>query len=460
MDLPMHPASLLGQSLEPRASRRALAHIPGEDGFPVIGKTLELIADPKGFVELMAARYGPVFRIRALGDISIALLGPDANEFFLLDPQKILSSSQGWSLLLGRLFPRGLMLLDFDEHRLHRRALSMAFKAGPMRSYLELLNAGIPAALAQWPMQREMRIYPAMKKLTLDLAGTSFLGMPLGPELEALTKALSAMVAASIAPIRVPLPGTLMRAGVKGRAFVSEYFKRQIPARRESGGSDLFSHLCQAAHEDGSLLSAQDIADHMSFFIMAAYDTLTSSLTSWIYRLAAHPDWQRRVREELASQGAPARPLAYESLERLPITEMAFKEAMRMTPPVPSTPRRAIRGFDFKGIAIPAHALVNINPLYTHYMPEHWPDPERFDPLRFGEAASRARHRFAFVPFGGGAHMCLGLNFAYLQAKCFAWHFFSRFEVTIPEGYRPAWRMWPIPQPRDGLRVTLTPLAA
>jgi cytochrome P450 len=223
MDLPMHPASLLGQSLEPRASRRALAHIPGEDGFPVIGKTLELIADPKGFVESMAARYGPVFRIRALGDISIALLGPDANEFFLLDPQKILSSSQGWSLLLGRLFPRGLMLLDFDEHRLHRRALSMAFKAGPMRSYLELLNAGIPAALAQWPMQREMRIYPAMKKLTLDLAGTSFLGMPLGPELEALTKALSAMVAASIAPIRVPLPGTLMRAGVKGRAFVSEY---------------------------------------------------------------------------------------------------------------------------------------------------------------------------------------------------------------------------------------------
>lgn len=58
MDLPMHPASLLGQSLEPRASRRALAHIPGEDGFPVIGKTLELIADPKGFVEFMDAGMG------------------------------------------------------------------------------------------------------------------------------------------------------------------------------------------------------------------------------------------------------------------------------------------------------------------------------------------------------------------------------------------------------------------
>ena len=78
--------------------------------------------------------------------------------------------------------------------------------------------------------------------------------------------------------------------------------------------------------------------------------------------------------------------------------------------------------------------------------------------MRFSEAASRDRHKFAFVPFGGGAHMCLGLNFAYMQAKCFAWHFLSRFRVSVENGYRPAWRMWPIPQPRDGLRVTLSPV--
>jgi cytochrome P450 len=266
-----------------------------------------------------------------------------------------------------------------------------------------------------------MLVYPAMKKLTLDLAGTSFLGIKLGPDLEALKAAFSAMVAASIAPIRFPLPGTAMSAGVKGRAFVIEYFKRQIPSRREGGGDDLFSQLCRASYEDGSFLSPPDIANHMSFFMMAAYDTLTSSLTSFIYRLAAGPDWQAAIREEIARQGAkPGEPLPYETLDRLPLTEMAFKETMRLTPPVPSTPRRTIRGFELKGIAIPAHALVNINPLYTHYMPEHWPDPERFDPLRFSEQASRERHRFAFVPFGGGAHMCLGLNFAYMQAKCFA----------------------------------------
>jgi cytochrome P450 len=60
---------------------------------------------------------------------------------------------KGWSLLLDRLFPRGLMLLDFDEHRLHRRAISSAFKARPMRSYLEQLNAGIAAGIAAWPAE-------------------------------------------------------------------------------------------------------------------------------------------------------------------------------------------------------------------------------------------------------------------------------------------------------------------
>ncbi len=446
------------QSVSLRPKRGALAHIPGEDGWPVVGRTFEMIADPQGFVERMTKRYGPVYRTRGFGDNVVALLGPEANEFVLLDPQKILSSERGWSLILDRLFPRGLMLLDFDEHRLHRRALSVAFKAGPMRSYLEQLNTGIAEGMSQWPVGREMLFYPAVKKLTLDLAASSFLGVRLGPDLDSLRRAFTDMIAASIAVIRAPVPGTKMSQGVKGRAFVIDYFKRQIPVRRERGGDDLFSHLCQATYEDGSLMTPQDVADHMSFFIMAAHDTLSSSFTSLVYRLAASPEWQSAIRDELAAEGAkPGKPLPYDSLEKLPLTEMAFKEAMRMTPPVPSIPRRPVRNFEFKGFAIPAGTWINISPLYTHYMPDIWPEPERFDPMRFTEAASRERHRFAFVPFSGGAHMCLGLNFAYMQAKCFTWHLLASVGISVAKGYRPEWRMWPIPQPRDGLRVTLTP---
>src|ERR1700682_4285045 len=104
--------------------RNLLSHIPGDEGWPVVGRTLAILADPKGEVERMAAKYGLVYRSRVLGETSISLLGPEANELLLFDQAKLFSSTHGWGTILGRLFPRGLMLLDFDEHQLDRRGLS------------------------------------------------------------------------------------------------------------------------------------------------------------------------------------------------------------------------------------------------------------------------------------------------------------------------------------------------
>jgi cytochrome P450 len=438
--------------------RNSLTHIPGDEGWPILGKTLEVLADPKGHVEENAAKYGLVYRSHIFGETSLSLLGPEANELVMFDQAKLFSSAHGWGRILDLLFPRGLMLLDFDEHRLHRRALSVAFKSGPMKSYLTELDKGIAARVSQWKAQGgEMLLYPAMKQLTLDLAATSFLGADIGPEVDEITRAFVDMVAASISVIRKPLPGTKMARGVAGRKRIVAYFSEQIPIRRaKGGGDDLFSQLCHATHEDGALLSTQDVVDHMSFLMMAAHDTLTSSLTSFIGELAAHPQWQRKLRDEVNALGLAANaPTSFDNLEAMPLTEMAFREALRIKPPVPSIPRRAIRDFTFMGYAIPAGTMIGVNPLFTHHMPDIWPEPQKFDPMRFTEEAQRSRHRFAWVPFGGGAHMCLGLHFAYMQAKCFARHFLQNLEVSLQPAYRPEWQMWPIPKPRDGLRVTV-----
>ena len=439
---------------------RALAHIPGDEGWPLIGSTLEALADPKQFFEKRAARHGLVVRANILGETAVNLLGPEANEFVLFDQQRLFSSKLGWERFLDRLFPRGLMMMDFDEHRLNRRALSVAFKAGPMKAYLTALDAAIASQAAQWRANPGPKlIYPAMKQLTLDIAATSFLGTPLGPEIEGVTDAFREMVAAITAPIRKPLPGTQMSRGVRGRAHILAWFTRQVPIRRESGGEDLFSELCRARMEDGELLSTQAVVDHMSFFLMAAHDTLTSSLTAFVWLLGANPTWQVRLREEIAGLGlTPGEPLPFDRLEGMKLTEMAFKETLRMIPPVPALSRRALRDFTFCGHHVPAGASVAINALFTHHMPGVWPDPGRFDPERFTDSAQNERHRFAFVPFGGGAHMCLGLNFAYMQAKCFARHLLQTLSVSIEPGYTPAWTMWPIPKPKDGLRAALTPI--
>ena len=439
--------------------KHALDHIPGEDGWPVLGTTLQLLADPIGFGNRMRAKYGNVYRNNSFGRRGVILIGAEANELVLFDRGKLFSSEQGWGPVLDQLFPRGLMLLDFDHHRADRRALSIAFKPEPMRHYSDALNRGISQRVQEWS-GREMAFYPAIKQLTLDLAADSFLGLPWGPEADKINTAFIDMVQASIGVIRKPLPFTAMGRGVAGRKFLLEYFTAETLRRREQGGGqDMFSQFARATHEDGSLMPVDEVVDHMIFLMMAAHDTITSSATSLIWLLAKNPEWQDKLREELrAVTGGEGRALAYDDLGKLDLTEMAFKEALRMIPPVPSLPRRALREFTFGGYTVPAGTPVGISPAAVHMMEEYWPEPAKFDPLRFTPEQVAKRHKYAWVPFGGGAHMCLGLHFAYMQVKILLAHVLTRYHIDIAPGYEPKWQPWPIPKPSDGLRVTFRPV--
>jgi len=117
-----------------------------------------------------------------------------------------------------------------------------------------------------------------------------------------------------------------------------------------------------------------------------------------------------------------------------------------------------MKDFTFGGYHIPAGAGVGINIHWTHHAEEYWPEPERFDPTRFTREAEKARHKYAWVPFGGGAHMCLGLHFAYMQVKVLMAQLLSRYRIDLAEGTEVSWQPWPIPKPRDGLRIALTAL--
>ena len=383
----------------PRNRSGALAHIPGENGWPVVGNTLKMLADPIGYAHAMVAKYGTVYRHHSFGGPNVTLLGADANELVLFDRDKVFSSEQGWGPMLNQLFPRGLMLMDFDKHRVHRRTLSVAFKPEAMKLYADTLNAGIAIGVARWSGQ-SFDFYPAVKALTLDLAASAFLGIPFGPEAARINQAFVDMVQATIAVVRTPLPGTAMARGVRARQYLVDYFGREVPLRRAGTAEDMFSQICRATHEDGTQLSVGEIVDHMNFLMMAAHDTITSSATSMAMLLARHPEWQVKLREEMAGLGVNGPDLPYERLGELTLTDFAFRESLRMIPPVPSLPRRAVKDFDFRGMHFPAGTFVGISTAYVHGMAEHWPDPTRFDPMRFAPEASRGRHKYAWVPFG------------------------------------------------------------
>ena len=455
-----HPASAFVPADLPEPTFADLAHLPGMQPVKIrMLRTINFLKDPLGVSQAMLDTYGRIFRRQDFGGWGITMVGPEANELVLFNKDKLFSSSLGWNPVLENLFPRGLMLMDFEEHRIHRKALSVAFKTEPMKHYLGELNSGITRGIAAWPNAPEFKFYPAIKALTLDLAAASFLGVPWGPDAKKINTAFVDMVLASVAPIRKPLPLTAMRRGMKGRAYMCEFFGREIPKRRGQLGDDIFTQICNTTDDDGVLLGDQSIIDHMNFLMMAAHDTTTSSISSVVHFLGTHPEWQDRIRAEISAVKAKTGgELTYEALGDLKTIELVLKESLRLIPPVPAMPRRALKDFVFMDYHIPAGSHVGVNPMLTHRLPDVWPDPERFDPLRFTAENSKGRHKYAWVPFGGGGHMCLGLHFAYMQVKSFFFHLLAENRIVLSDSYRGEFSMFPIPKPKDGLPLRIETL--
>jgi cytochrome P450 len=417
--------------------------------------TLALVSD-------LHRRHGPVvFQRTALAPL-VSLFGPDANRFVLLNQQQALSAKRAWDLIMGRIFPNGLLLRDGDDHRHHRRIMQVAFHQNALREYVDRMNPHIAAVLASWDGSRGrvggFLAFPAFKQLTLELACRIFLGIDLGGTAARLNEAFEATVAASMSFVRLRIPGLEFDRGLRGRAFMMDLFGGMISDKRTAPGADMFSRLCHAADEDGERYGDQEIVDHLIFLMMAAHDTTTSTLCSLLYELARHPEWQDRVRDEC--RAAPGDSLGYDELVRPGTLGRVIDETLRLHPPLSTIPRIATREIEFDGYRIPAGAMVAIYPLHTHWMPEWWSEPERFDPDRFAPGrAEHERHAYQFVPFGGGAHMCIGYRFAELQLKAILYQLARRYRWSIPGGYIMPERQAPIAKPRDGLPLQMERLA-
>ncbi len=433
-----------------------LRALPGRNGWPIIGQTFDFLRDPLVFARDQHQRFGPVSRGHFLFEPRVFLTSADGNEAVLTDRGHVLSAHGGWHPILGDLFPRGLMLRDGEDHRLHRRLMQPAFRSAALAGYLERMNPRIARHLDRWGAQPQLRFYPAIKRLTLDIAAEVFLGLELQAEIDQVNRDFTDLVEASTAVLRWSSPLCLYGRGLRARRNLVAFLAERLPARRRAPGADLFSQLAQAEDEHGQRYADDEVIDHLIFLMMAAHDTTTSALTTLAFVLARHPDWQARLRGQAEQLGGVE--LAADKVADAEQSEWALREALRLYPPLTSIVRRAVKPLVFQGVEIPAGASVAVFPVWTQRDPQWWTDPDRFDPERFSPARQEhRRHPFAWAPFGGGAHMCLGLHFAEMQVKAVLHQLLQRFQLAVPPGYTMPYQLAPIAKPRDGLPLQLQP---
>ncbi|HEX6493325.1 MAG TPA: cytochrome P450 [Candidatus Dormibacteraeota bacterium] len=445
------------RSLAAPPAGSSLQPVPGDRGLPVLGHSLEVLIGGPRYAHWRWERYGPVSWLDAFGIREVALLGPDATEVVFTNRDGAFSQ-RGWDRFIGPFFHRGLMLLDFDEHLHHRRLMQAAFTRPRLAAYMERVDEISAAAIASWPASGELRLHFRLKQLSLDLATHIFMGERLGPEADALNAAFVATVRGGLALVRRPMPGGRWSAGLRGRRVLVEYFRERLPAKRAGDSDDLFSALCHATGEDGERFTDEDVVNHMVFLMMAAHDTSTITTGAVASHLATHPEWQTRVREEAFALGDA--PLSLEALDRLPLLDLVVKESLRLVAPVPSLARETVRDTEVLGHHIPAGTLVSVSPWFNHHMAELWTDPARFDPERFAEPRREDRsHRYAWVPFGGGMHKCIGMHLGMFEVKTLLVHLLRRYRWELMPGYRMRWDLTALPVPSRGLPLQVERIA-
>ncbi|MCV7106120.1 cytochrome P450, partial [Mycolicibacterium chitae] len=367
---------------------------------------------------------------------------------------KAFSSTKGWAPVIGPFFHRGIMLLDFDEHRDHRRIMQQAFTRSALDGYLDLMRPGIVRTVTSWPSAQRFPFYPSVKRLLLDQSAEVFVGAQIGAESEQLAADFHATVCGGQAIVRADVPGGAWARGLRARERLERYFGDQLPARRAGDGTDLFSMLCRSRDEDGERFTDADIVNHMIFLLMAAHDTSAIALSMLVYELARNPQWQHHLRDEVLDNADDE--IDIDSLARYPVLDAAVKEILRMYAPAGTLFRQAVKDTEVVGHYIPRNTQVAINVYGSMRLADWWPNPDRFDPGRFlAGADASAVHRYAFAPFGGGVHKCIGQHFADMNVKKIMHQLLRHHEWRVPDSYRMQLTWGTGPTPADGLPITL-----
>jgi len=260
------------------------------------------------------------------------------------------------------------------------------------------------------------------------------------------------------APQWFPRPGELLAAS--SVHTMHDMVAAAIEARRKdaSGGADdLLNHMLAARDpETGQQMTRDELVHNMQFFIVAGHETTALALSWALYLLAHDSEWQDRVRAQTTAQlgGRAAGP---QDLDAMPLVEQVLEEAMRLYPPVGLLARTVVTKDELCGRTVQPNDILFL-PIWALHRHEMWWDaPEKFDPDRFAPEHRGKLNKYQYLPFGAGPRVCVGADFAMMQARIILATLLQRFRFT-PASPAPHPVMMMTVRPEPGVFLNIAPV--
>ncbi len=401
-------------------------------------------------------RYGPVFTLRIFHGNGVWMIGPAANHYMLVSNPANFSWREGHMGDLAPLLGDGLLTIDGEFHRRSRRIMLPAFHHEVIATALETMDAEIERALESWRDGARIDIYHWTRRLALRIAMRALFGLDPDAAPAHLDVARAFEIGLGFWSRDYVLqvlrgPGTPFAQMQKARRDLDGVIFGEITRRRRSGerGTDLLSLLIDARDEDGVSLSDQQIRDEVMTLLFAGHDTTTSTIGFMFYELARQPEIAAALADEVRAAGRPGAATLMGG--ELKLLEMVVDETLRKYPPAWVGARKAIETYEFAGHQVPGGAYVNYSSWVSHHLPEVFPEPDAFRPERFTPERKAALPKGAYVPFGAGSRICIGMRFGQLEVKAIAAALIARYTFELEPGYRLTIRQMPTIGPRDGV---------
>jgi len=352
--------------------------------------------------------------------------------------------------VLGPGLGKGLLTVDGEDWRAQRRALAPLFSPRQIAGFAPAMHRVAAATVERLAPKREGRVVDVsteMARVALQVLEQTLFSQGLGRDASEFQQAVTRYfdTIGRLDPLDlVGAPQFLPRLGrLRGRGTL-QFFARAvddiIAARKSllaSGASapnDILTLLLSAQDpETGKGISEDDVRANIVTFIGAGHETTANALTWTLYLLSQSPAWRARVEQEIDAHFDPA---ASEAVaDSLPVTKAALEEALRLYPPAAMLSREAIGADVLAGRRIRAGTVVTVSPFLLHRHRLLWKDPDAFDPERFLGANRDSIDRFAYIPFGAGPRVCIGMGFAMLEMMAMLGHLLHAYRFDLAPGH-------------------------
>lgn len=319
----------------------------------------------------------------------------------------------------------GLLTSEGSFWLRQRRIAQPAFHRKRIAGFGERMVDAAEDMVAGWRDGDVFDAHHEMMKVTLRIVGETLLGTDVTGNAERIGAAVSHVIedvnarVNKLVDLGPPFPSRRNLLFERAMDTLDAVVLDMIAERRERGvtGDDLLGMFMEVADEEtGERMTDAQLRDEVMTVFLAGHETTANALSWALYLLGTNPEVWRELAAEVDVVLEGGRRASPEDFGRLVYTRQVMEEAMRLYPPAWMIARAPVADTTLGGYFLPAGSLVFLPPWVVHRHPDHWENPERFDPDRFAPGADAGRHRYAYFPFGGGPRQCIGNNFALMEA--------------------------------------------